>query len=520
MLYSKLSMDNLTPAAQELIAAIEKNYLEKLSWESQPKIHSRETISFFTFLYERLRNFVDYQEEHLLRRRAITRALNRRLLFPQPAEEMAQGLILELIRARYLPNNKIPQKKILETTQIIEKYLILTRTLPEHRDLLINCAGREIEEHLTLDNELSLLLFAQKAFKERVLVKDDATLFIAFEEALSRADEATIRYHLLKLTISNWNETEENQIYKISQKINQINQEITNRLASAEKEPLVRRVRLEIAPYVILRDVIGLTEANFAKILTDPEFFEKTIREVAGVRYRKAATNLRTAAIQSFIYIFLTKMLFAFVIEVPYDLYVLGRFNLLPLVINLLFPPFFMLVTTQTVTVPGFANTQRIIRELKNAIYSQPGLSIPRISIDFLGRVRPFLDLSFTFLYILTFVIVFGGVVLLLNKLQFSIASIAVFFFFVSTVAFFAFRIRRNFGDLTITAEKEGLLSGLFDFIAYPFIRLGYVFSRALSQFNIFVLILDLLIEAPLKMLFELIEEWFAFIRQKQEEIL
>lgn len=513
-------MENLTQAARELIAAVEKNYQEKLSWENQPKIHSRETISFFAFLYERLRNFVDYQEEHLLRRRAIQRALNRRLLFPQPTEDMARGLILELIRARYLANNTIPQAKISQVAQIMEKYLTLTKTLTNERDLLISLAAREIEEKLTLDNELALLLFSQKVFKEKLLVKDDVLLFIALEEALSRADEETIRYHLLKLSFSEWDELAEDRIWPINQKITQVNQEISNRLANPEKETLIRRLRREIAPYVILRDLIEQNQADFRQIISEPDILEKTISQVAINRYRKAAANLRTAAVQSFIYIFLTKMLFAFIIEIPYDLYVLGRFKVLPLVINLFFPPFFMLVTTQTVTVPGLTNTQRIIRELKSTIYSQPGISIPRVAIDLLGRVRPFLDLTFTFLYILTFVIVFGGVVFLLNKLEFSLASMAVFFFFVSTVAFFAFRIRRNFGDLTISEEKEGLLSGLFNFVSYPFIRLGHLFSKALSQFNIFILILDLLIEAPLKMLFELVEEWFAFIRQKQEEIL
>ncbi len=270
---------------------------------------------------------------------------------------------------------------------------------------------------------------------------------------------------------------------------------------------------------MILRDLIAQNEANLGQILADPELLQKTVAQVTNFRYRKAATNLRTAAIQSFIYIFLTKMLFAFIIEIPYDLYVLGRLKALPLFINLLFPPFFMLITTQTVTVPGLANTQRIIRHLKDAIYAR-GVTLPSLTLDFLGSVRPFLNLTFATLYILTFVLIFGGVTFILNKLEFSLASIAVFFFFVSTVAFFAFRIRRNFGDLTITEEKEGLLSGLFNFISYPFIRLGHLFSQALSRFNIFILILDLLIEAPLKMLLELIEEWFAFIRQKQEEIL
>ncbi len=504
-------MENLTEAAQELVLAVEKNYREKLSWENEPKIHSGETISFFSFLYERLRNFVDYQEEHLLRRRAIARTLTRRLLFPQPSEETARGLILEMIRARYLPNNTLPQRKITETAEIIDRFVNLTKTLPEMRDSLINFAARQIEEILTLDHELPLLLFAQKVFKEHLLVKDNALLFIALEETLSRADESTIRYHLIKLNVTNWDDPN---------KISKLNAEITNKLASPDKEPMARHIRREIAPFVIMRDLINQHQEDFTQIMADPEQLEKYIRETAGSRYRKAATNLRTAAIQSFIYIFLTKMVFAFFVEIPYDIYFVGKINPIPLIINLAFPPFFMLVTTQTVTVPGLANTQRIVRELKNDIYHQEGISIPRLSIDFLGKVRPFLDTTFTILYLLTFIIVFGGVIYFLNKLQFNLASVAVFFFFVSTVAFFAFRIRRNFGDLKISEEKEGLFNNLFNFVTYPFIRLGSIFSKALSRFNLFILILDLLIEAPLKMFFELVEEWFAFIRQKQEEIL
>lgn len=504
-------MENLTQAAQELINAVESNYREKILWQNQPKIHSQETISFVAFLYERLRNFVDYQEEHLLRRRAITRALNRRLIFPQPSEETARGLILELIRARYLPNNTIPQEKIVSTAQIVEKYLLYIQTNPYLKDLLINLAAREIEESLTLDNELPLLLFAQRVFKSKFLVKDDLILFIALEEALSRSDEATVRYHLLKLLTPEAQEIE---------KIREISQEITPRLISPEKDALVRVLRREIAPFVMMRDLMIKNEAGFREILGNNELLEKTINQSASSLYRKAAANLRTAAIQSFIYIFLTKMIFALVLEIPYDQYFVGHIRALPLIVNLLFPPFFMLVTTQTVAVPGFKNTQRIISELRNAVYFQPGINLPKINIDFLSPIRPAMNFIFKIFYLLTFIIVFGGVISILKKLQFNIVSIAVFFFFVSTVAFFAFRIRRNFGDLTIVEGKEGLLYGLFNFISYPFIRLGLVFSRALSRFNIFILILDLLIEAPLKTLLELIEEWFAFIKRKQEEIL
>jgi len=123
----------------------------------------------------------------------------------------------------------------------------------------------------------------------------------------------------LKLTIPDWDNLSEQQILSLGQKINQVNQEISHHLASAEKEPLIRHVRREIAPYVILRDVINQNEETLARILANPELLEKTISQVATNRYRKAAANLRTAAIQSFIYIFLTKMLFAFIIEIPYN---------------------------------------------------------------------------------------------------------------------------------------------------------------------------------------------------------
>lgn len=504
-------MDNLTQPAQDLISSVTNNYREKLSWQNQPQIHSGETISFVAFAYERLRNFVDYQEEHLLRRRAITRALTRRLIFAQPTQEMALGLVMELIRSRYLPNNTLPQKKIPEVVTIIDKYQNLIKILPNLRELLIAFCGREIEESLTLDNELPLVLFAHKIFKEKLLVKNDLLLFLAIEEILSRADEETKRYHLMKLSLTDWQDTD--QILKI-------NKDISQALTLPEKEILIHKIRQQIAPFVILRDLIAQNEGSLAVIFNDPILLEKTVSQTASLRYRRASANLKTAVIQSFIYIFLTKMIFAFLLEAPYDLYVVGHIKLLPFIINLLFPPFFMILTTQTVTIPGVKNTLAIIKELKKDLYPQSGLRLPQITLDLLGTLRPTLNLLFKFFYFLTFVFVFGTVIYFLNRLQFSFISMAVFFFFVSTVAFFAFRIRRNFGDLRMNEEKETLLNGLFNFISYPFIRLGLIFSQTLSHFNILIIILDLIIEAPLKTLFELIEEWFAFIRRKQEEIL
>ena len=62
-----------------------------------------ETVSAAASVYETVRNALEYDEEHLLRRNAIRRILKRRMV-DVPSGEMAQKLLRELIWARYLPN--------------------------------------------------------------------------------------------------------------------------------------------------------------------------------------------------------------------------------------------------------------------------------------------------------------------------------------------------------------------------------------------------------------------------------
>jgi hypothetical protein len=55
--------------------------------------------------------------------------------------------------------------------------------------------------------------------------------------------------------------------------------------------------------------------------------------------------------------------------------------------------------------------------------------------------------------------------------------------------------------------------------LTLPFIRLGRFLSLNFSKVNIFVFILDFIIEAPLKIVLQAIEEWLAFFKEKKEDI-
>ena len=77
------------------------------------------------FIYEKLRNTVDYRDEHLLRKHATARMIKRMAAPGSRGSQIAQPLVEELIRARYLPNNKIPESSVLRVQHVINKYIII-----------------------------------------------------------------------------------------------------------------------------------------------------------------------------------------------------------------------------------------------------------------------------------------------------------------------------------------------------------------------------------------------------------
>ena len=56
---------------------------EKDRSPDESTISVSEVSSALAFYYEKIRNIIDYQDEHLLRQSAIKRILNRRLIFQE-----------------------------------------------------------------------------------------------------------------------------------------------------------------------------------------------------------------------------------------------------------------------------------------------------------------------------------------------------------------------------------------------------------------------------------------------------
>jgi len=96
------------------------------------RIHVDEIASKIAQGYEKIRNVVDYREEHLLRSHSISRSLQRSILLYGKKEELALRLIKEMVRSCHFPNNRIPEEKMIEVDRLIGNLIFLLEYLKKN----------------------------------------------------------------------------------------------------------------------------------------------------------------------------------------------------------------------------------------------------------------------------------------------------------------------------------------------------------------------------------------------------
>jgi len=523
----------LSQDAQHLIYFLAERDKEKQADGQKPKISLSSAVGLFAFIYEKARNFVDYQEEHLLLRRAITRILVRRTKTETNPQKLIEELVGELLMARYLSNGFLSEEKVTIAKRILDKYFLLYRHLGQRRlengeslwDFLLSLAGRETEEIFVPSNEDLLINFALKKIEKRVIWPSGGSdeekrtrLLIALMRALSKDEDRTIYFHLWRLYFPFWSEATEKEIILTAKNFTEADSTLRKLLSESQGEPLMRLLKKQIAPFEILRDLINQGFVEVEETFSSSDKLAKAAETAAAGRYRRALSTLRRSAANSFVYIFVTKMVFALAIEIPYELYVASHVNFLPILINLFFPPSLMLFMALTVEMPTKENTRRIVEDILVMTFGESGLT--PLKIDFSSQKSPFLTFLFRFFYGLAFLLTFGLTVFVLSRLNFSLVSLGIFFFFLSSIAFFAFRIRSSFKELVVGEEGANFVSTTLDFFMLPFVKVGRAISTGLKEVNIFVFIFDIILEAPFKTLLEIIEGWRQFLREKREEAL
>jgi ABC-type multidrug transport system fused ATPase/permease subunit len=175
-----------------------------------------------------------------------------------------------------------------------------------------------------------------------------------------------------------------------------------------------------------------------------------------------------------------------------------------------------MLISGTFVKSPPQNNIKMVGSAVKNIIENR---RLDDKQITLLRIKKPASYLVFNIFYTLFSAAILTGVIWLLLFLKFNFVSIGLFFFFVSVVSFFSFRIRNIALELAMKRSKDDALTSVLELFFLPFIRIGRAISDRFTAFNPTILILDLLIEAPLKTIIKVVNSWLRFINAKKEEL-
>lgn len=479
--------------------------------------------------YEKIRYLIDYKEEHTIRRNAIQRILKRNLFFKTEGK-VAKILIEELIRGGYFENKDFLESRISHIQAIIDKFLLLRSLLNDRAggDLIVNgkitgLMASELEIYLFGNKtEESVLLSFYETVKSKAKIsqiaiseeRKDIQSYIACLRSFLKADEQTIIYRLWLRLSHGWaNAKDASEIREIAKNfltvLFQIEVEIRDKLSRT----IAKKLKNNAVYFNVIKEIAERYGADSEQIFANPASLEKEAKNILESRYKKENGRIRKSAFRAVIYILFTKIILAFALELPYDMAILGKVYYPALLINIIFHPVLLFLITYTIKPLGKKNTDLIISGMSAVVYDK---DVPMIQIRG-QRSKNFLHFIFMILYGLIFALSFGVVVYALIGLKFNFMSISLFVFFLTLVAYFGLRIRYISKNWAINPDKERTLYFLGNILVMPIVDVGRWLSERFDSVNVLVLIMDIIIETPFKLLLSIFDSFISFLKEKRE---
>ena len=495
-----------------------------------------ETIAVAASAYESVRNTLEYDEEHLLRRNAIRRILKRRL-GETNMTQLATKLIRELIWARYLSNKKIPTHKIIDVSDVLEKYKRMFASLEEDTKLgqdryqwLLDVLSTEIEYLVAppcIDE--SLASYAYQMLRQRVTWEmtsiapehRDLQLYIAVHRAVLKSNPATLRYRLLTLYYPAWRTAKATDpvVTEVASNLNTVAESVDAQLNHPSSDSVYRFVRRHNIVFHVLADIAKDNPLAFSKAVSAKEksTIETALSAATKERYSTFRSKLMRTVVRAAFFLLLTKSILALLVEYPYELFILQSTDYLPLLVNILFPPLLLAFVGLTVRIPQKKNTEHILEEA--CAFLGLGDDVAFLFKERRAWGRGALWIIFNTIYTVVFLLTVYLITKLLGSFGFNGLSIGFFLFFLSLVAYFGLRIRNSRREYLVVDIGGGIFGVLGDMIFLPIVRVGRWMALRAPRVNIFLFFFDFIIEAPFKATIDVIESWFAFLREKREEI-
>ncbi len=529
-----MSTIKIAPQIQQMRASV----LERISMKDALRPQEGEDVitvdriaSKLAYLYEKLRYSVDNKEEHLLRRSAIDRILARRLSETFRRGSVSRFLVTELVRAGYLPNNELPERILGDVEDVVQKIVSLIEQTSSHpegveaRGFLTTLAAMEIEEILFPSVAMRPTLDAYYlTVRDLVEIKDQdiaddvrhTQIYIACARSLFGYDEKGLFWVLWNLHTSSWRgaQTEE-ELSLISHRFIQTMQTIRSQI----DHPLNWRLMPKLRDFGIFFQIIQESITKKPDLWTKEQLsitdVKRHMSDVLAEKYDLEKSLIKRRVNRTIIYILITKTVLAFLVELPYDRWRYGEVHRVPLLINIFFHPFLLFVMTRIVKLPKSDSRTFTLERIEAIITNQ---ELPQIVVR-IHRRKSLFGAVLAVTYLFFFGLVFAGIVWTLDRLQFNIVSGGLFIFFLTLVSYFGLRIRARARRWRVAPKSDSMTSFLIDLITLPIVQAGQWFSKKFDSLNVFVFVLDFIVETPFKVIVEIVEGFTQYLREKKESL-
>ena len=538
-------MVELSVSTKKLISTYESWQTSLKPKENAPMIHVDEVASRVAAFYEKIHTVVDWKEEHLMRRSAIIRKLKRRFrdleLDSFSAKNLAEGLVLDLIRGGYFPNDKIEESKIINVQKIIDKYIfILKNNLKEVKgaqgkifyNSLLEIASCEIEEELSPSTkEMALVAYMFSKMKEGIKVNEnvykrnilkpedkDTQIYIAVQQALFKLDDPIISYNIIQYNYPQWNNPTQEELSYLSKNIYLILRHIANNIANPIGKKFYAVCEKYDTAYLLVGDI--LFSDNFEKIsqqMAEPSSLEGYIKTAYTKRLLDLKAKIRRAAIYSTVSIFLTKFLSLLILEYLIAVIFGNKVNYMLLSVDILVPTLLMAFLVITIKPPSKKNMNLVIVEIMKIFYQKEKTDTYEIKISKRKSVLTRLVLSLT--YLMGACVSFGFIFLVFYYFAFPLYSIIINIIFIALILFASTAIQRKSKELTIEDESGGFLMFFTDILFLPITGAGQWMSNTWKEYNAITAFLNALIDMPFSMFVEFLERWRGFIKERKEDL-
>lgn len=525
----------LSPLGEQIadsLTRIDAYEASVIAQRDKETVHISTVGSRLSTAYEQLRNASEYAEDNLLRQRAIRRYLKRELSFHDytSTKHYARELVTELTQAEYLPNNHLTQADIESIASHIKRYY---KAYWQYAKIESNSTKRLKFQEWVLDvlsvrceqvlesniRQLSFTHFAYTYLQTKVdtakLVRHEPidpadypiVLYMAIQRALLKSDNASIRAALLDSYRQDISRIHNFEAFNL--KLDYLLDSKTVAFASRIVSRNGATLRMIHSGFYEKNAPISLAA------LKTQDSLEYALRQHIEQEYADLNRRLDKGILRSVIFLLITKSFIGLGIEIPYDILVEGHILWIPLLLNLFFPVVYIIISRSTLSTPTVRNTDAIIAHTQDIFFApnDPDTYVVKIP-------RSKKSIGFNTIYAAMFLAVFAGLIYILDLLQFNIVQGVIFFIFLSTASFLAFRLSNQVREIEALNLSQGSLVLLRDIIYMPFIYVGQQISYRYSRVNVIAMILDIAIELPLKTVLRLARQWTQFLNSKKDEML